>query len=116
MATEVQDLADRYNQLTLLQKRRFASMVKPGEITAEDVLAILRDAASRGERCPTNPEIRTILGELPSHLIPSELAYDGHCVVEVYGKNWRVVEIDGKRTMACPHSQYCYRRIEKRDE
>lgn len=65
-------------------------------------MGLLRDAAEAGVRCPTNPEITKILGRLPFECTPTELARKGLITVEVYGKNWRVVEIDGKRTMEAP--------------
>lgn len=75
-------------------------------ITEEQaVLAILRDAAQRGVRCPTNPEIAEALIKFgfptwPKEARVHELAYAGFLKVEVYDQNYRVVEIDGMRTKA----------------
>lgn len=66
------------------------------------VLSELRRAARQGLRCPTNAELRDMAvsaGVRPTaNGYPSDLAYLRKCRVEVYGQNWRVVEIDGMRT------------------
>ena len=75
--------------------------------TEEVVLDILRGAAREGFRCPTNDAIRGALRTagylgLPPGLMPSKLALRGLLRVEIYDKNYRVIEIDGHRTAAPP--------------
>lgn len=77
------------------------------------VLAILREAAIAGRRCPTNPQIHKELirrgySSWPAPLKPSELAYRGLIKSEVYANNWRVIEIDGHRTAEAPNGWQCY--------
>ena len=80
---------------------------------------MLVDAAARNQRCPQNSEINDALcaAGLPTFCAvaggttPVILALKnaGKIVIEVWGRNWRVVEIcvgehKGKRTLACPNS------------
>lgn len=65
---------------------------------------ILEAAAVAGERCPTNPELRDLVGSPTT----SDLARKGFITVEVYALNWRVVTIihgahAGKCTKRSPH-------------
>lgn len=84
------------------------------------VLGILRDAASRGARCPTNEDLRQQLWAIgltmPAYAHPAELAYAKHIRVEVYGRNYRVVEIDGMRTAEPPEGGQPYLVIDRRHE
>lgn len=72
----------------------------------EIVLRILRECAAAGDRCPTNEQLKEMCraqGASFQHASsPAQLAAAGHCLVEVYPRNWRVVEIDGERTMKAP--------------
>lgn len=76
------------------------------DVVVGAALSILRAAANKGERCPTNDELRRQLYELghtlSSDAHPAELAYEGLIKVEVYGRNYRVIEIEGKRTAEAP--------------
>ena len=80
------------------------------------VLDLLRRAAEHGERCPTRPEIREALEEAglptPIYACPAELAYAGLIRIEVYGKNYRVVQIDDLRTAEAPAGWLPYLIIE----
>lgn len=92
-------------------------MLTPTKIEAARafVLAMLRDAAAAGLRCPANHEIRAAAYAhgltFPIECYPSELAYAGRIRVEVYARNWRVVEIDGLRTMEPPRGGEPYKVI-----
>lgn len=87
-------------------------------MSARDVvLDMLRTAAREGRRCPTNPELRDALHKqglgLSVSAIPPALARDGLLRIEVYSKNWRVVEVDGFRTAEDPRGGEPYKVIEK---
>lgn len=61
-------------------------------------------AAVNGERCPQTGH------DGFTSAITTALARAGRILIEVYARNWRVVEIltgphKGKRTMACPHNR-----------
>lgn len=67
-----------------------------------EAFRIVEAAAVAGERCPTNDQMpdgmQTVIGRL---------ARAGRVRIEVYGRNWRVVEIltgpnKGKRTQEHP--------------
>lgn len=96
----------------LQPRRRKLDPAKPSY-----VLLILRTAAKKKKRCPTNEEIRQELlsrgFSFPSYCFPSSMAKHGLLKVEVYGKNWRVVEIEGHRTMESPIGGNPYRVFEK---
>ena len=73
----------------------------------EVVLDLLREATRGGLRCPTNEALRASLRAagylgLPVEMVPSELALRGRLRTEVYGRNYRVIEIDGQRTAPPP--------------
>lgn len=83
-------------------------MKKP-TATPQAVLKILREVVEAGERCPTNDELAAELHErgfngLPCRAQPAVLARQGHLKVEIFALNWRVIEIDGKRSQECPHT------------
>ena len=82
------------------------------------VLGYLRGFAKRGERCPTNPEILNHCREhgltMPANMYPSALANRGLLRSEVYGTNWRVIEIDDYRTAERPGGGEPYKVIDKR--
>jgi hypothetical protein len=64
-------------------------------------------AAKIGARCPTKAELFQRLGFNASDAT-KRLAAAGKIVVEIYGRNWRVIEIadgpcKGARTAAPPH-------------
>lgn len=69
-------------------------------------LGILEAAAEAGERCPTRFDLEDAgISQPGKHL--DDLILDGLIRVEVYGHNFRVVEImegkaKGKRTMEAP--------------
>lgn len=67
------------------------------------ILAMIWDACQSGTACPTNAEIRDEVGTVPFPLTPAELARKGYFTVEVYGKNWRIIEMNGKRTSRGPY-------------
>jgi hypothetical protein len=94
-------------------------MRSPGVIDALNALFKLVEAhAAEGKRCPTNDEIADYLartGHL-SRLKLTDVARSGRIKIEVYAKNFRVVEIcdgphRGKRTQDAPHYQSPYRVI-----
>lgn len=74
----------------------------PNQKRRASVLLILKDAAFRGVRCPTNPEIKRVVGSLPYEDSVTQLAREGLCIAYLYGHNYRVVEIDGKKTAPAP--------------
>ena len=79
-------------------------------VTRDDILNYLRDASRRGARCPSCET----LGELFNHSANQmmlRLARDGFLTIYVYGKNWRVVEIDGFRTKEAPSKTEPYMRV-----
>ena len=83
--------------------------------TQDRCFAILEAAAVKRERCPTGPELR-VLGVSGANT--GILAKAGRIRVEVYGKNWRVIEImegphKGARTMECPDGSKPYRIVYK---
>jgi len=81
------------------------------------VFGIVERAASKGHRCPTNPEIAAKLNEsgltkaIAASSIPGvfrQLIRKGLVTVRVYGHNWRDVLIlqgphAGKATLPPPH-------------
>tara|TARA_R110000737_G_scaffold91450_1_gene123880 strand:- start:763 stop:1095 length:333 start_codon:yes stop_codon:yes gene_type:complete len=69
--------------------------------TAEFARNILLQAAKAGERCPTRDEMSSKLmnaGYPASKNIVSTLAKLHQIRIETYGKNFRVVEVEGLRT------------------
>ena len=82
------------------------------------VIALLKECAEKGLRCPSNPEIGTYVRALGfkflSECQPSSLARQGILRTEVYGHNWRVIEIGGKRTKEAPAGQKPYLIIDVR--
>ncbi len=63
------------------------------------IIDFYRAAADAGRRCPTAVEHMQEFGMLRLGEAPTDLARRGLITsVEIYGKNWRVIEIDGKRT------------------
>ena len=85
--------------------------------TRDAVLAELRAAARAGRRCPTNADLRWALRKrgltLRADCLPSALAYAGVLRVEVSGRNWRVVQIDGHRTAENPKGHHTYLTIDR---
>jgi hypothetical protein len=81
------------------------------------VVDFLREVARKGERCPTSPEIGAALiragFQSSASYRVSVLARRGLFKVEIYGKNWRVIEIDGMRTKGPPFIGTPYRVIAK---
>lgn len=84
------------------------------------VLAMLRHCADRGLRCPTNREIIRYVRQatdgqqgVNEDCFPAALAFRGFCRVEVYGRNYRVVEIDRRRTADAPAGREPYLIITK---
>lgn len=79
----------------------------------QSVFNALERAACAGVRCPVNDE----LSATSRSAVPA-LAYRGLIRVEVYGHNYRVVEIldgphKGKRTQAAPKGYRPYKVIDK---
>lgn len=83
---------------TIVEAKREARIAKKRAL----VLTELAWAAQIADRCPTNAELEKRLGSVPFEATPSELARQGYCVVYLYGKCYRVVEIDGHRTAPPP--------------
>lgn len=74
----------------------------------EEGFALIERAAVLGARAPTNWSMDNPTGVLPSG-VTSALVKEGRVRIEVYAKNWRVIEIlkgpnAGKRTMECPYN------------
>ena len=72
----------------------------------EKVFAQIERAALAGERCPTTRTTENATGTLLPG-ITTMLLNEGRIKVEIYGHNWRVVEIlkgpnAGKRTKEAP--------------
>lgn len=88
-----------------------AAFPKRPELAAA-VFDILNDVAAKGGRCPTYFDFDRYLSArghpyLGTGAIVTSLARHGFVKVELYGKNWRVVEIAagpnaGKRTAMHP--------------
>lgn len=65
----------------------------------DHILDFYRAAAREGRRCPTKVEQAQAFGAIRFDESLAELARRGLITkIEIYGKNWRVVEIDGMRT------------------
>lgn len=86
-------------------------------------LDLLAEAARNNRRCPTQAQVREAAHAagytgVPIRSTIPELAYMGKCKVEVYGKNYRVVEIEGERTRAAPagHKPYLVISKDNREE
>lgn len=105
----------------LLAQRKFS--LKTGAVcvggegqpraTPERVLEYLRWYCEQGARAPSQSEMARDLGHQARPLV-TLLALQGKMIVEVGGRNWRVIEIDGKRTQADPNGSPPNRRISKR--
>src|SRR5260370_13330253 len=79
------------------------------------VFDLLEEAASKGLRCPTNPDIAAYLSErgfrTAASAVPAIvrlLTREGRLTVRVYGNNWRDVTIcsgphAGKTSIPPPH-------------
>lgn len=78
-------------------------------VTPDQMIGFLRDTAEAGLRCPTAVELAQAFGSVPYAAALGTLAKRGLLTVYVYGKNWRVVEIDGVRTAPPPHGGEPYR-------
>lgn len=74
-----------------------------------ELLDWLREVARNGARCPTNPEIGA--RGFGTNTLPS-LARAGLLKLEIYQKNWRVIEIDGMRTEEPPECGKPYMTID----
>lgn len=62
------------------------------------LLEWLRDLARNNQRAPTEDQMRTEFGNAGKAMLRS-LVSDGTVTrIEIYGKNWRVIELDGLRT------------------
>ncbi len=92
-----------------------ARLAYPRDLRVRDVLQVLRQAAAKGLRCPTNEEIEQQTGAMHFSETPPQLALAGLLTVEIYGKNYRVIEIDGIRTAAAPEGRKPYRVYGKSD-
>lgn len=74
----------------------------------ERAFALLCAIADKGERCPTGADMGKLLGGyLSDRGVVVRLARAGKIRIEVYGRNWRVIEIltgpqTGKRTAPPP--------------
>src|SRR3990167_5262320 len=88
-------------------------------------LQIIANAADRGERCPTSQEMVLQLFELGFRRKCSGTTHDliklGFIRVEVYGRNYRVVEIidgqhKGKRTKEYPNVGVPYKILDGREK
>lgn len=89
------------------------------------MISILTAAAVAGDACPTHRDlenkIQSISGnarrKVSLHGLVPELARTGLIKIEVYGRNWRVIEIKqgphaGARTMAPSHGGKPYKIID----
>lgn len=75
-------------------------------------LAWVRETVASGQRFPTQDAIDERWGHKGNRTL-IEFAREGLLTIEVTGKNWRVVTIDGKSSMAHPNGWRAYRRIDK---
>jgi hypothetical protein len=94
-------------------------------ILADLIFTLLEEAAAKGQRCPTNPELAAELGKqgIPSaaQSMPSNvklLTTQGRIAVQIYGNNWREVIIlsgthKGKKTLPPKHGGEPYIVIDK---
>jgi len=78
------------------------------------VFKALCHCARNGERCPTQEQFRRSYGFGAVSSVIDELRRAGKIKVEVYGRNWRVIEImegefKGCRTMEPPHGGKPYK-------
>jgi len=86
----------------------------PGRKAA--LLPVLCAVAAEGRRCPTARDLM-VAGHAGSSETITALAEQGLIRVEVYGRNWRVVEIvaTGDRTAESPLGGEPYLVIERKD-
>lgn len=92
------------------------------------VFNLLATSAVRGERCPENEAITDALHKhaLPTTFerpdgngittAPIQLALLRKIQIEIWGKNWRIVEImegehRGRRTASCPNHHRLWKKI-----
>jgi len=68
----------------------------------EQVYAYLLKIAKAGARAPQHDILERDFGTSAINIV-LELAHAGRIRIEVWAKNWRVIEIEGFRTMAPPH-------------
>lgn len=80
------------------------------------VLSLLRRTAKRGERCPTETEIKEYCNSCgcgySANARVATLAAAGLLVSRVYARNWRVVVIDGHSTALPPDNRRLYRVVD----
>lgn len=81
-------------------------------MTVDDVLDWYRDFARRGVRAPERDEHKTMFGNRHDWNLTT-LAKKGLLRIEISGKNWRVIEIDGMRTAEHNPPWFVYRVIDK---
>jgi len=83
-------------------------IILPAEHARRSALCLLKlsEAAIMDSRCPSNPEL--VEAGIPAATsVIGKLARQGEISVEVYGRNYRVIEIHegpakGQRTAECP--------------
>lgn len=85
---------------------------RPAKPLDEQVYAVVLAAARYQDRCPTAPELQRLVGSTANTAL-LRLAATGRVVIEVYGKNWRVVRIGKLNTALPPGGRKPYRMIDQ---
>ena len=80
--------------------------------TPQRVFEYLLHYCNQGVRAPTRDEVTADLGHMTSPIV-TLLALDGLITIEIFGRNWRVFEINGKRTAEDPSGGAPQRRFSK---
>ena len=86
----------------------------PKRVPISETLDLLEQAAASRSRCPDSIDIKNYLVDrfgrnaVITNKITKVLSELGHIRIEIYGRNWRVIEImrgphKGARTMGPPH-------------
>lgn len=94
------------------RKREAPALPDRPVATADAVYAWLLEIAKKGERAPTLDQIAFQFKGGPSRV--AALAREGRIRIEVWAHNWRVIEIEGLRTMKAPTGNKPYRVVDGR--
>lgn len=77
------------------------------------VFAWLKDFVEKGLRAPTRDHVAKEFGNRGNDVV-ARLARDSRIRIEIWANNWRVIEIDGKRSMRSPNGTAPYKVIDGR--
>lgn len=80
--------------------------------THDDIFSYVLGYCQSGDRAPTAQHLISKFGAKANSML-IELAYEGRLCIEIYGRNWRVIDIKGLRTAMPKDGVQCYRRLDK---